>query len=191
MDLSQTQSCLTKRCAWAGCRQPFQAQRASARFCCGACQRAAHRKANGKRPTMVIMYNGCRGHVRDPRDLYTEPVAATAALLEVERFPERILDPACGAGNVIEACRAAGYGDVRGSDLAYGQDFLIGQIPSVGSIISNPPYRVAEQFALRALEGATHVALLLHDSNGWAAGSGTSGSSSAGRRAGSGSSSTV
>ena len=35
------------------------------------------------------------------------------------------------------------------------QDFLTGPIPSVGSIISSPPYRLADQFVIRALEVAS------------------------------------
>ena len=52
-----------------------------------------------------------RGH-----DLYETPPEATRALLEVERLPHRVWEPACGPGAIVTVLRAAGH-DVVASDL--------------------------------------------------------------------------
>ena len=84
------------------------------------------------RGTLEIMHGGAAGHRRDRRDLYTEPVAVTSALLAIERFPEPVLDPACGTGNILAALRRAGHQDVRGTDASTDprNDFLRSTSPS-------------------------------------------------------------
>lgn len=53
---------------------------------------------------------------RDDLDWYVEPVVATAALLQVERFVGPVWDPCCGGGNIPTALDAAGC-HVVGTDL--------------------------------------------------------------------------
>ena len=53
---------------------------------------------------------------QDPHSWYVEPVEATDGLLRVERFIGPIWDPSCGGGNVLRACRRAGY-RAFGSDI--------------------------------------------------------------------------
>jgi hypothetical protein len=104
-------------------------------------------------------------------DLYETPDVATEALLRVERLPLRVWEPACGPGRIVNVLRAHGH-EVYASDLVdygrdltahYGCDFLFErQAPDRhGCILTNPPYRLAEQFVAHALGLAPLVIMLL------------------------------
>ena len=98
-------------------------------------------------------------------DFYPTPTWVTEALLAVESFQGRILEPACGDGAVSKVLKSAGYA-VESSDLydrgfgVAGRDFLLpvcgGYIWPIDNIVTNPPYGVAEKFVLRALEITRH-----------------------------------
>jgi hypothetical protein len=106
-----------------------------------------------------------RGH-----DLYETPPEATRAVLEVERLPRRVWEPACGRGAIVRVLRAAGH-QVVASDLVdygdpthfYRRDFLTERRAPDGveAIITNPPYSLAEQFVGHALELCPRVVMLL------------------------------
>lgn len=109
---------------------------------------------------------------RHKDDFYPTPVHATAALLSRERFGPVIWEPAAGDGALAEVCAKAGYGVIASdlNDYGYckaGVDFLMERslpeaLRPVDSIISNPPYKLAEQFISHAIElGATKHAWLL------------------------------
>jgi ParB-like nuclease domain len=49
-------------------------------------------------------------------DLYQTPAAAVRALLDVEKLPRRLWEPACGPGAIVRVLRAAGH-EVLASDL--------------------------------------------------------------------------
>lgn len=116
--------------------------------------------------------DGRSGYARVANDWYVEPPEAVAALFAVERFEGHILDPCCGIGTIPRVARAHGY-RAAGSDLVDrggrmapgtrgGVDFLATRRRPVENIVSNPPYRNAEAFVLRALELARRkVAMLL------------------------------
>lgn len=105
---------------------------------------------------------------RDELDWYVEPVIATEQLLKVEGFIGVVWDPACGAGNIIEACRRVGL-DAVGSDIKQRVarrpswflrefDFLKEEPKFDGdlapNIICNPPFfraKGAEAFIRRSL----------------------------------------
>lgn len=103
---------------------------------------------------------------RDPYEWYQEPPEATRALLSVEAFVGRTVDPCCGGGNIPATMRAAGL-DCIGSDLvrrAAGRDpwwvgeadFLTSSALSDGAanVVMNPPYfraRGTEDFIRHAL----------------------------------------
>src|ERR1700716_2494303 len=94
-------------------------------------------------------------------DCYSTPAVAVEALLRHEQLPHRLWEPACGPGNIVKVLRAAGH-EVIGSDLVdygdpthfYGRDFLMEQKAPDGceAIITNPPYKLAEEFVAKALE---------------------------------------
>lgn len=106
-----------------------------------------------------------RGH-----DLYETPEQAVAALLMAEDLPHTILEPACGPGAIVRVLRAAGHTvhatdliDYQCPDSRAGIDFLMGyEIPSdVQAIVTNPPFKLAEQFVAHARSLCPKVYMLL------------------------------
>jgi len=105
-------------------------------------------------------------------DLYETPDVAVHALLRVEELPKVIWEPACGPGRIVNVLRSAGH-FVYATDLVdYGCpesesriDFLMEQQgPSfaVGAIVTNPPFKLANEFAAHALRlGIPKVIMLL------------------------------
>ncbi len=102
---------------------------------------------------------------RWPRDWYVEPAWCVHALFELVAFIGPIHDPACGSGTIVTVARALGY-EATGSDLIArgfcegGIDFLADVTPR-RSIVSNPPYVLAERFVHHAIEVAEHVAVIV------------------------------
>lgn len=93
---------------------------------------------------------------RQREDYYATEPKATEWLCKLERFEGRILEPSCGEGHMSEALKAAGY-EVVSRDLVdrgYGEvaDFLaIDNLAWDGNIVTNPPYKYAQQFVEKAL----------------------------------------
>ena len=96
--------------------------------------------------------NGERQH----EDYYATEPKATEWLCRLEQFDGRILEPASGEGHISEVLKAAGY-EVVSRDLVdrgYGEvaDFLaIDNQEWKGNIVTNPPYKYAQQFVEKAL----------------------------------------
>ena len=99
----------------------------------------------------------------DSADNFPTPPWATRALLEhviADRGPfngQTCFEPACGAGHMAKPL-AEYFGEVRASDaFVYGfgtvSDYLAASIEagSVDWVITNPPFRLAEQFIQRSL----------------------------------------
>jgi hypothetical protein len=103
-------------------------------------------------------------------DLYETPPVATCALMRVESLPHRIWEPAAGRGAIVNVLRAAGH-EVLASDLVdYGdpthfarRDFLLEwKIPDgCEMILTNPPYKLADEFVAHALDLCPRVIMLL------------------------------
>lgn len=104
-------------------------------------------------------------------DLYETPDVAVHALMRVERLPEVIWECACGPGKIVKVLRGAGH-KVYATDLVNygcpdaeaGVDFLMAGAPSfaVGAIVTNPPYKLANEFVAHALTlGIPKVVMLL------------------------------
>ncbi|WP_308274599.1 hypothetical protein [Prevotella sp.] len=93
---------------------------------------------------------------RQREDYYATEPKATEWLCKLERFEGRILEPSCGEGHMSEVLKAAGY-EVVSRDLVdrgYGEvaDFLaIDNLAWDGNIVTNPPYKYAQQFVEKAL----------------------------------------
>jgi hypothetical protein len=89
-------------------------------------------------------------------DFYPTPPAGTRALLAVERFDGPIWEPACGDGSMAKVLEAAGH-EVIATDLVnrgFGApqiDFLMEWQSLAPNIVTNPPFKLAEQFVNRAL----------------------------------------
>lgn len=93
---------------------------------------------------------------REIDDFYaTEPFAADL-LCEVEKFDGEIWECACGRGDLSKRLEELGY-KVRSTDLVYrgygegGVDFLKQTETYDGNIITNPPYKYAQEFIEKAL----------------------------------------
>ena len=104
---------------------------------------------------------------REKDDFYPTPASATLALLANEAFGPRIWEPACGDGAISRVLAGAGH-DVVSSDLydrGFGEpriDFLMEWKLRAPEIVTNPPFKMAEQILRHGLSlGATKIAMLL------------------------------
>jgi hypothetical protein len=104
-------------------------------------------------------------------DLYETPPEAVTALLRAEKIPDVVWEPACGPGSIVRVLRASGR-QVYATDLVdyespdqdcNGWDFLMEKQVPIGAqaIITNPPYKLAGQFATHALMLCPKVVMLL------------------------------
>lgn len=104
---------------------------------------------------------------REKDDFYPTCPEATIALLSLEQFSDRVWEPACGDGAISKIFEERGH-SVVSTDLVsrgYGQpgvDFLLEHKLAAPDIITNPPFKLAEQFVLHGLGlGACKIAMLL------------------------------
>lgn len=81
-------------------------------------------------------------------DVYETPYSMTQALLSRERFPGVVLEPAAGPGAIVRVLQA-NYYDVHSYDIE--TDFLT-EDRRFPSIITNPPYSLADEFVAKAQE---------------------------------------
>ena len=116
--------------------------------------------------------SGRHAHVDRKNDLYETPEGAVRTLLLVENLPKIIWEPACGPGAIVRVLRKAGHlvwatdlVDYGCEDSESGVDFLMEQyggmpVP-VEAIVTNPPYKLADQFVTHALTLVPKVIMLL------------------------------
>lgn len=104
--------------------------------------------------------------MRERNDWYKTPPRLTQAILDREQFYGPIWDPCCGDGAMAKVVRTAGY-TVIASDLidrGFGEtpvDFLLEHWKRADSMIINPPFALADEFALHALQlGVRKLAIL-------------------------------
>jgi hypothetical protein len=138
--------------------------------------------------TLALAY-GVGAEPRVKTDLCVEPPEAVEALLAVERFDGPIWDPAAGTRSLANVLIRSGY-EVLASDGNDPErlDFLkLAALEHAGryDIVSNPPFAIADRFALRALAVARgKVALFTRlGCNGWRGSSATASYSRRIRRA--------
>jgi hypothetical protein len=103
-------------------------------------------------------------------DCYETHPVAVRALLESVSLPKNIWEPACGPGSIVKVLRDHGH-RVIASDLMtygdpthfYGRDFLMERKAPDGceAIITNPPFKLAEEFVQKAIELCPQVIFLL------------------------------
>ncbi len=105
-------------------------------------------------------------------DFYATPIEAVNAFISIERpfLPNRIWEPACGDGAIVKPLREAGY-SVHATDLVArgcpdsesGNDFLMPFVVPEGiqGVVTNPPFKLAQQFVDKALSVSPYVAMLL------------------------------
>jgi len=93
---------------------------------------------------------------RVENDYYATDPKAGKLLLELETFSENIWECACGEGHLSKVFENAGY-KVKSSDLinrGFGGtlDFLTTTEIWDGDIITNPPYKYAQEFIEKSLQ---------------------------------------
>ena len=112
---------------------------------------------NGK---SIYVTLGASNHVEEERqedDFYATDPKAARLLLELEDFDHNIWECACGEGHLAEVFKEAGH-NVFATDLidrGYGVggfDFLNCNEHWDGDIITNPPYKYAQEFVEHAME---------------------------------------
>jgi hypothetical protein len=103
----------------------------------------------------------------DPYFTCPEAVASLIAL-EGNRLPQRLWEPAAGDGAIVRLLRAAGHSVIASDVHDYGlegcgiRDYLTAEPPAgIEGIVTNPPYRLAQQFAEKALGEVPYVAFLV------------------------------
>jgi hypothetical protein len=95
---------------------------------------------------------------RDPDDYYVTPRKAIDSLLDAEPIRGPVWEPACGNGAISLALMARSI-EVHSTDIAdhgygaSGLDFLFCARPrfSFKTMLTNPPFKLAQQFVQRAL----------------------------------------
>lgn len=130
----------------------------------------ASRKAS-RDATRSVPMTGDEAGARQKDDFYATPLWVTLALLKAERFFGPIWEPAAGTGRICQAIEAFAPGtEVVATDLVdrgyapaqTGIDFLMEQRLLAPNIITNPPFKLAREFAQHAMDiGVTKCALLL------------------------------
>lgn len=102
---------------------------------------------------------------RPINDFYPTPPEGTLGLLKYETFKGEIWEPACGDGSMSKVLESKGY-KVISTDLeprgygTQGDFFFYGQLLAP-NIVTNPPFRLAQEFADRSLAlGCDKIALL-------------------------------
>lgn len=101
---------------------------------------------------------------REKDDFYATPEKCTHALLTVEKFSGAIWEPACGNGAISRVLP----GEVISTDLidrGFGtsrRDFLLEQELLAPNIVTNPPFKLADEFVLHAIRlGAEKIAIFM------------------------------
>ena len=103
---------------------------------------------------------------RQKDDFYPTPPEAVEALLAVEHFNSRVWEPACGAGHISKVLRSHDHKVISTdlNDFGFGEtgiDFLLESKMRAETIITNPPYKLANQFvrhAINMIHPACHLA---------------------------------
>lgn len=112
---------------------------------------------NSKTTYSIIGASNHSDMERETNDYYATDPIAMELLLEKETFSQKIWEPACGQGHLSQVLIHKGY-DVLSTDLVDrgygvgGVDFLKCQDSFDGDIITNPPYKFAQQFVQHALD---------------------------------------
>jgi len=105
-----------------------------------------------------IIGNQSSKEKRHPLDLYSTDPSWTRVLLREQILINPIWEPASGEGKMSEVLEEV-Y-DVFSSDVSTGEDFLTSKRRS-NSIVTNPPYRLLDEFIKHGLEQTNQYLCLL------------------------------
>jgi len=112
--------------------------------------------ANSRSTYATLGASNHSSYEREGRDFYATHPDTTRKLLEKERFSKNVWECACGRLDMSRVLEKYGY-NVRSSDIEdrVGNevlDFLSSKEPWNGSIVTNPPFKYAQEFVEKALE---------------------------------------
>jgi hypothetical protein len=107
-------------------------------------------------------------HADRGNDLYETPAVAVLALLQAESLPRPIWECAAGRGAIVNVLRDASHTVIASDLVDYGfqLDFIgdfLAQTAAPGGcecIVTNPPFRICDQFIARALDLVPRVIVL-------------------------------
>lgn len=114
-------------------------------------------KGNEKSVYVTLGASDHTDKVREENDYYATDPTAIDDLFQVEDFSDKIWEPACGEGHLSKRMEKHGK-DLYSTDIVdrgFGDeffDFLESNKDWDGDIITNPPYKYAKDFVLKALE---------------------------------------
>ena len=117
-----------------------------------------------KKHLNIVGANTKNDRIKD--DFYPTPVEAIEALLKHQKFEGQIWECACGDGAISKVLLKHGY-KVYSSDLVdrgfgtVNHDFLTSKLHS-DNIVTNPPFNLSLEFALKALQSAKRKVVFLH-----------------------------
>lgn len=128
----------------------------------GTARESAPEEKEAGADVSVMLANGGATD-RRALDYYPTPPDVTAALCAFLALPAgtKVWEPACGNGMMVQALAAAGL-SVVGTDIQQGDDYLLtAPPPGTAAIITNPPFRLAEEFIRKSVAEAPLAAMLL------------------------------
>lgn len=114
----------------------------------------------------VILTNASAAD-RNETDFYPTPENVTAALIShLDLRGSLVWEPACGAGHMAEAIKKTGNlvlaTELNWQGYGIGEvDFLTADVRECDWIITNPPFKLAEQFIKRCIYHGKPFAMLL------------------------------
>ena len=93
---------------------------------------------------------------REKNDWYPTPFKATEKLLQVEDFDKTVWEPAAGDGAISVVLEDNGYKTISSDLNDYGfcdagVDFLMETERKADSLVTNPPYKLADEFVKHAI----------------------------------------
>jgi hypothetical protein len=94
---------------------------------------------------------------RQKDDFYPTPDTAIRPLLNREAFLGEVWEPACGDGAISKVLQEHGYKTISTdlNDWGYGEsrrDFLMEVVAPTHNIVTNPPYKLAQEFIQHAID---------------------------------------
>ncbi len=85
---------------------------------------------------------------RNAKDFYQTPYSLSRLFLAREKLNGSILEPACGNGAIVKVLLEYGY-KCNSSDI---EDDFLEQNKQYNTIITNPPFSMAQEFIIKAKE---------------------------------------
>lgn len=118
------------------------------------------------KPAHLQMVGARDAGYQDGADFYQTPPIATQKLLEVWKPKGIIWEPACGAGAISKVLKDEGYRvistDLNDQGFGYSPvNFLDCDEPLAHTIITNPPYNIANEFVEHCLKLVPQSAFLM------------------------------